>query len=223
MDNKLENFFCIDNKAFYINKSGEMKFRGVNHYYGDTVRNDKADEQAKLPPVPYNTVFTYINDFLELIRFDNNKCNKINECRSIELDGLQQIILDNGILAVGCKWEEPIFDEKKKMYTFYDKKYDTIRREFNLSEASDIVWLKFTTNGHLGVVAKSFDINFRDDNSSGKLVQQVGEEWDKSFVFIFPLTYEILAKHSTDEVELGIGKFLASKNVPIIDFYSHNN
>ena len=82
--------------------------------------------------------------------------------------------------------------------------------------------MKFTNKGHLGVVAKSFDINFESSNTSGKLLKEVDEKWDESFVFIFPLTKEILKVYEKGDVERAIGNYLISKGVPIIDFYSHN-
>ena len=88
---------------------------------------------------------------------------------------------------------------------------------------------KYISKGHVGVVAKSFDINFDSKNDDGKpissdvLVKEVGESWDKSFVMIFPMTSDILGNRSVGDLELGIGNYLIEKNVPIIDFYSHNN
>lgn len=82
----------------------------------------------------------------------------------------------------------------------WDYKYDIIKNKFNLREPSDIVWIKFTTNGHVGVVAKNFDINFDSKTDDGKsissdvLVKEVGETWDKSFAMIFPMTSDILGK-----------------------------
>ena len=92
-----------------------------------------------------------------------------------------------------------------------------------MKQPYDIVWLKFTTKGHLGVVAKGFDINYDYTNSSGVLINQVDENWDTTIVLIFPLTSEILGNHTSGDIELAIGKYLISKKVPIIDYYSHNN
>lgn len=223
MNLELEKFFEIDENAFYIDKNGERKFRGVNRYYGDSIRNDKADEQAKIQPVPYSMVFAYVNEFIERLRLDNGASGKLIKCEWIELDGIQQIVWDNGIIARGCDWELPKWDNTRKKYICYDKKYDVIKEQFRLITPRDIVWLKFTTKGHLGVVAKSFDINYGYNCSSGKLIKQVDEEWDKSFVLIFPLKPEILNKYTSGDIELAIGNYLISKGVPIIDYYSHNN
>lgn len=70
---------------------------------------------------------------------------------------------------------------------------------------------------------------YLDKNDDGKpissdvLVKEVGESWDKSLVMIFPMTSDILGNRSVGDLELGIGNYLIEKNVPIIDFYSHNN
>lgn len=215
-------FFQKDRDAFY-EVNGMEKFRGVRGYYGDNVRNEKAEEQAMLLPVPLSDIFSYVNEFIELIRTENGYTNKTVRCETIELDGTYQLILDNGIIANNLNWEACEYDKKLNRYIFWDKKYDTIKDKFLLANPYDIVWMKFTNKGHLGVVAKSFDINFKDDLSSGVLVNQVGEKWDDSFIFIFPLTTEILKKYTSGDIELAIGNYLISKGVPIIDYYSHNN
>ncbi len=222
MNSELEKFFKKNEDAFYEIK-GVKKFRGVKRYYNDTVRNDKADEQAKLSPVSFSEVFSYINDFLELIRSDNGHNEKIIRCDCIELNNIQQVILDNGIIAKNLEWEECEYDKPSGKYMKWDAKFDVIKEKFNLKNPYDIVWMKFTNKGHLGVVAKSFDINFKDELSSGVLVKQVDEQWDKSFVFIFPLTPDILENCTSGDMELAIGNYLISKGVPIIDYYSHNN
>lgn len=223
MDIELEKFFERDDEAFYINENGARKFRGVHRYYNDTVRNEKADEQAELFPVSFSKVFSCVNEFLERIRFDNGYKKKIVRCEYIELDNIQQVVLDNGIIAKDCNWGSCEYDKKQKKYTDWDAKYNVICDRFQLKQPYDIVWLKFTTKGHLGVVAKGFDINYDYTNSSGVLINQVDENWDTTFVLIFPLTSEILGNHTSGDIELAIGKYLISKKVPIIDYYSHNN
>ena len=46
--------------------------------------------------------------------------------------------------------------------------YEHIKRRYKLDSRSDIVWMRFTTDGYLGVVALSNDINFDYDTNSGK-------------------------------------------------------
>lgn len=219
----ISKYFNKNEEAFYINDFGEKRFRGVKRYYGDSVRNDKADEQAKISPVSISTVFSYVNEFLEMIRFNNGVTEKNIRCEHIELDNIHHMIVDNGIIVKGCIWSSSIWDTRQSKYTIYDKKYDIIQNKFNLMHPSDIIWLKFTTKGHLGVVAKSCDINYDYNLSSGILVEQVSEQWDDSFVIIFPLTNEVLKSYSTGDIELGVGNYLISKGIPIIDYYSHNN
>lgn len=225
----LEEYFRKNEKAFYINDKGEEKFRGVHKYYGDTLRNDEAREQSNLTPTQICNVFSYVNEFIELLRISNGYCEKNVRFEPLVLDNTIHTIMDNGILTMGLKWGAPIYDYEKQEYVEWDYKYDIIKNKFNLGKPSDIVWIKFTTKGHVGVVAKSFDINFNRKTSNGKpisstvLVEEVGETWDKSFVMIFPMTSEILGNRSVGDLELGIGSYLIDKKVPIIDFYSHNN
>lgn len=94
----------------------------------------------------------------------------------------------------------------------------------NLDDERDIVWMKFTADGYLGVVGTSNDINFDDVNTSGKIIRYLQKEWDDSFILMFPLIKSpqnpnILDRHL---MESGIGNYLISKDVPILDFYSHN-
>lgn len=222
MKHKIEEFFKKDEEAFY-DCGGTRKFRGVKRYYNDTVRNDKAVEQSKLAPVPISNVFAYVNEFLEALREENGHKNNNIRCKSIDLDNTQHVVFDNGIIVKDLIWTECQYDKVSKKYTKWDTKYDKIKEKFNLKNPFDIVWLKFTDSGHVGVVAKSFDINFRDDLSSGVLVKEVCQAWDKSFVLVFPMTSEILGNHKVGDIELAVGNYLISKGVPIIDFYSHNN
>jgi hypothetical protein len=125
--------------------------------------------------------------------------------------------------------------------------YADIKRQYHLADERDIVWMKFTTDGYLGVVATSNDVNFglptsSEDydvkvpvynpyrkkyqrvfkyNTSGILVHQLEKAWDTSFVLLFPLA-NIPAEFERGDLERAIGNYLIDNNVPIIDFYSHN-
>lgn len=94
----------------------------------------------------------------------------------------------------------------------------------NLDNEKDIVWMKFTKNGYLGVVGTSTDINFDYDNTSGKIISSVGEYWDESFILVFPLIKSPQSRNELDRhlMESGIGNYLICHDVPILDFYSHN-
>lgn len=81
--------------------------------------------------------------------------------------------------------------------------YDCIKNECFLSDVRDILWMKFTSNGILGVVASSNDVDFQISNSSsdydekvngewkynssGIIIHNLGERWDTSPILIFPL------------------------------------
>lgn len=186
------------------------------------IRVNKAYEQAKLVPNQLSQVFTYVNEFLEKLQELNGRKHKITRFEIFFLDENKQIILDNGIIANDCKWIKPEWDDKTKKYSIWEHKYSSIKNKFGLSHTKNILWLKFTTSGHLGVVAKGMDINFDYNITAGELVKKVGNQWDESFVMIFPLTDLILGNRTTEDVERAVGNYLVGKNVPIIDFYSHN-
>lgn len=192
-------------------------------------RINKAHEQSQIEPVQYMQVLEYVNEFLTCLEEKNGGAGKRKQIdtelysdKELYLDNKKQTIINKGILAKECKWIVPVWDAIMKKYSKWEPKYCVIKNKFGLSHTKNIIWLKFTRKGYLGVVAKGMDINFSYDNSAGKLVKEVKDDWDESFVLIFPLTDLILDKRKTGEIERAIGEYLISKGVPIIDFYSHN-
>ena len=126
--------------------------------------------------------------------------------------------------------------------------YNQIMKDNNLKDIRDIVWMKFTKDGFLGVVAVSNDINFDIPsfyhqynyelkgqhnwwiyNTSGIIIHMLGKVWDEQFVLVFPLSDipECIKQGDTEHrigrghVECGIGNYLIEKKVPILDFFSH--
>lgn len=140
-------------------------------------------------------------------------------------------------------------DEKSAIMDPNNVNYEEIKKKHHLNDIGDIVWIKFTQSGHVGVVAVSNDIGFdiprsaREYNdkiieynryskcyekkwkytTSGILVHSVYEKWDESFVLVFPLEWkEENCKYDRHMVEIAVGNYLEQKGVPIIDYYSHN-
>lgn len=156
-------------------------------------RFEEAEEQARRKPVPVKDMIKYVNEFLKGI-------------------GMQVI-------------EEPTVSFAQ------DKDLDTQLKEVNEQCSNNIVWMKFTADGFCGVVASSNDINFNipqseDDykisNSAGILLHKLGKTWDTSFVLVFPLNIPIGYTYTIGDIESGIGNYLISRDVPILDYYSHN-
>ena len=114
--------------------------------------------------------------------------------------------------------------------------YNDIKEKYNLVSVKDIVWMKFTQEGLLGVVGVSNDINFDIPNStdydsldskgywrfntSGIIVHSVGQQWDEEFVLVFPLK-SIPEGYVRGDIECGIGNYLIENDIPILDYYSH--
>ena len=230
MDSNLEQFFVKDKNGYYwnINRNCYM-LKGVNHPT-DKTRNEKAAEQVTMKPISFSEVYCYINEFLETIRKDNGFEEKIIRIDSIKLREAEHIIIDNGIIIRDNHWDPPHWDKKKNTYDQYDEKYVSIVDRFELERVSDILWFKFTDKGHLAVVASSCDINWDYSLSCGSLVKEVGEQFDDSFVFVFPLTQQMIRtkaephsdrKYSVSDLELAVGNYLIHKGVPIIDYFSH--
>lgn len=97
--------------------------------------------------------------------------------------------------------------------------YNEIRVNNGLNNESHIIWMKFTKDGYLGTVAAGTDINFDEGTTSSKIIKHLRQEWDTSFVLIFPL------KDITDglrkDIECGIGNYLSHHGIPILDYFSH--
>lgn len=116
--------------------------------------------------------------------------------------------------------------------------YAELKSAYKLENEGDIIWLKFTTDGYIGVVAQSNDINFdfpfsAEDynkrkgqnwqfNTSGIIVHKLGKQWDQTFVLVFPLKKIKNTSYSRHEIETAVGNYLIDKGVPILDYYSHN-
>lgn len=161
-------------------------------------RKEKAVEQALLPKVERTIISKYISEFLSTLSMPTKKSYMVS------------------------------IDEKEG--TPID--YNAIKEENNLQDIRDIVWIKFTEDGHVGVVATSNDINFnipeteqdyydKKFNSSGILIHQLKKRWDREKLLIVPLV-SIPQGLRRGDIERGIGNYLVSKGVPILDYYSHN-
>lgn len=98
--------------------------------------------------------------------------------------------------------------------------YSGIKNDNGLADKNDIIWLKFTTDGFLGVVATSADINLNENYTSGKIISSLNKKWDKEII-IFPLQ-NIPKDLNRQRIESGLGNYLISKGVPILDYFSHN-
>lgn len=97
--------------------------------------------------------------------------------------------------------------------------------KINNENREDIVWIKFSNNNRISVIGTGCDISFSDyaknNTTAGLINQSLGLEWDESEILIFPL-YNIKYELNRSDIESGIGNYLISKGVPILDFYSHN-
>lgn len=113
--------------------------------------------------------------------------------------------------------------------------YKKIKKEYGLLSISDIVWMKFTTEGILGAVAVSNDINFeipKDNNydekikgywkynSSGIIIKELELNWNSNEILVFPLI-NIPEGLNRGDIECGIGNYLINNGIPILDYYSH--
>ncbi|HIG0361779.1 hypothetical protein A0J52_06865 [Clostridium sporogenes] len=139
-------------------------------------------------------------------------------------------IIDYTNEFLGLLGMDSVITPKRERESLGNNLYKEIKKNNNLEDERDIVWMKFTEDGFLGVVATSNDINFdiplsekeydKKHNTSGIIIHYLEKKWDESFVLIFPLQ-EIPEKLKRGDVERGIGNYLIKKGVPILDFFSH--
>ncbi|WP_461218265.1 hypothetical protein [Lapidilactobacillus salsurivasis] len=175
-------------------------------HYGDLTRLAMAKAQARLTPVPVDVIVALINEFLV----------------KIDLPEVAHPIMTD--FKVDPATKNVVMD------------YSAIKRDNNLNAVNHIVWLKFTMDHFLGVVASgndcNFDIppdaaNYNDPgrqsrwqyNTSGILINQLGKKWDERLLVVIPLP-GITNKLKSD-IECGIGQYLLQQDVPILDYYSH--
>lgn len=113
-------------------------------------------------------------------------------------------------------------DLNKNPITPYSRFYYNLQQKASLKDKRDLIWMKFTEDGFLGVVAVGNDINFNTNTASNKIIKYLDKKWDTSHVLIFPLPNITNKLNNRHLFESTIGNFLISKGVPILDFYSHN-
>lgn len=191
---RMNSFMCLTKeKAIYLTKKTcrPRKKKSSVKKLQDSYRVDVAREQAKSAPAPIDDIVRHVNEFLEVL-------------------GMEKV--ENPRFEIPENWSKKKRKaEVKKLYTFVREKCAT---------SEYLVWMKFTKDRFLGVVAASDDIKFRKNNTAGIIIHSLGKVWDRSFVLAFPLV-RIPEGLNRDNIECGIGNYLIEKRVPILDFYSH--
>lgn len=148
-------------------------------------------------------------------RLRENKAHEQVKLDSVDIKKVIDIV-NNFLVKFGI---QPVNSPKLTIKKETKIDYLKIMKDNKLNNITHIVWIKFTTDGYLGVVAASNDINFSIDNTSGKLIKSVKKKWNEDFVLVFPLVG--ISDGLRKDIECGIGNYLIEKGVPIIDFYSH--
>lgn len=208
MDKEMLKYFSVYHGTPPIAIKGDYR---CSVHYGNTYRLEEAKRQRDKAVVDVKMVILHTLEFLK--------------CIGMEISNPESVYIENP--------------------TNID--YEQIKNDNSLISEEDIVWMKFTTTGHLGVVATSNDVGFDLPNSvddydkkvlkynkfkkkkeyawkhtsAGILIHQLGMGWNTSFVLIFPLK-NIPEGYKRGDIERAVGNYLIEKNVPIIDFYSHN-
>lgn len=93
MDESLKQYFTQD-----VTGNGNLRgVAGVKRCY-DRTRNGKAIKQAELDSVLFIKVYSYINEFVEIIRNSNGFTDKNIQIDIIRLDNREHIVIDNRII-----------------------------------------------------------------------------------------------------------------------------
>ena len=197
----------ISKDNYVYTHAKKLSWSQASVHYGNTKRFDKAEEQNKFACVEIYHIIKLTNDFLEKVGIRRVKNPLKNNFT----------VLDNEDKTVNLD-------------------YERIKNEYGLNNTKHIIWMKFTTDGYLGVVASSDDINFGIPNNSleynekknnnqwkyntsGIIIHYLEKVWDESFVLVFPLPN--IGDGERSDIECGVGNYLISKGVPILDYYSH--
>lgn len=130
-------------------------------------------------------------------------------------------------------------NDVKKEPPYDTEFYEKLKKDYDLENVEDIIWMKFTKKKkHLGVVATSNDINFDKPNDatqyydtdkngkwkynfSGVIINHLNENWNEDYVFVFPLPKISNVKYSRHKIEKEVGDYLLRMKIPILDYYSH--
>lgn len=96
--------------------------------------------------------------------------------------------------------------------------YRKIRDEYS---QSDLIWMKFTSSGHLGAVGAGDSLHFDEEDPSSEMIRVCGQDWDRSFVLVFPVRrtggMPLLRRKDRDAVEMAVRRYLISEDVPVLD------
>lgn len=212
MRDLIEKYKNMDDENAYYIYNGKRRYQSVHGKSYTRVR--KGEEQLKqIAPSPQK-VKCLITDFLEKAR----------------------VMKKNVKVEYRIKEDYDIPNTTENRNRFVDINYQNIKEKNQLNDSRDIVWIKFTKSGYAGIVAVSSDINFdipesikeydqkREDgkwlrNSSGIIIHKLKQEWDESFVLIFPL--QDMGKYQRHDIEKAVGNYLIEQKVPLLDYYSH--
>ncbi|MCE3020141.1 hypothetical protein LW893_04210 [Parvimonas micra] len=117
----------------------------------------------------------------------------------------------------------------------YNKITKEITKNSKINDEKHIIWIKFLKSGHIALVGAGIDIGFSTNKNYGtwRFLDHLNNEWDKSKVIVIPVRgldikstgYKNVKNilKCRNGVEHCIGKYLVDENVPILNYYQHNN
>jgi hypothetical protein len=109
---------------------------------------------------------------IEVAKEQQQKMKEYLKAQNLTKDKFKQRVIEYTIESLGSLGIDlditnkyPIFPINKCEQNRINIDYKNIQKEFDLADVRDIVWMKFTSSGALGVVASSNDVNFQKPSS----------------------------------------------------------
>lgn len=149
---------------------------------------------------------------------------KLNEIKNILSECLKNKNIDGDIIDFDLSTEKD-----------YNNKITEITKNSKINDKKHIIWITFVESGHVALVGAGNDIGFLTNKNYGtwRFLDHLNVKWDKSKVIVIPIrgldikstgykNVENILK-CRNGVEHCIGKYLVDENVPILNYYQHNN
>lgn len=133
-----------------------------------------------------------------------------------------------------CKIVEEALDEKNIKGEILEINPKELDYKKVTDGSSHIIFIQFTTSGHIAVVGAGRDISFSKNKSYGtwRIISAIdGVEWDDKYVIVIPIQNIKNYRIKKDEnilsyrngVEHYLGDYLLSKKIPILNYFQHKN
>lgn len=206
----------------YINNQN-LTFSRTNVRTNNPFRLHQAQLQASLNPVAIDKIIKYTHKFLGKLNLIPKKYST-PIFTTITLDKTANLT-DASYQQLSKHFKFPLTVPNTSPFKSSSKKHPV-----------DYLLFKFTDAGFLAGVAADTPINFSlptktsdytlkvnqkwQYDATSILVHQLGQNWNTSFILIFPIP-KLPANLTIKDIQAGVGNYLIQKDIPILDYYGH--